>query len=280
MMFWHVLRLESQKTFQRRLFWLGLLILAAVIMFFYSMFFAFRGSIPASVTQSLSWPLGLLYGLNYAIGFTSWASYGTVLLIVLVGVLTAQEYSWRTMQLWLSHGVPRSLLLGTKFLLALAFAPLIVLLCLASIGGLSAFFSLQLHGTINVQGVDFAQLLLSFVRTAYAMLPYAALTFLLAVASRSTMVAVAGGLAFMMVVESSLAGLLPMLGDTFARLVQYLPSGLAAALNSQNYALAKMAVPYSPLQPSPLVAAIGIAIYTLVFSGLALWIFRRQNLVN
>jgi ABC-2 type transport system permease protein len=92
--------------------------------------------------------------------------------------------------------------------------------------------------------------------------------------------AVGGGLAFLAVVESALSNILPLLGQNFARIAQYLPSGLSNTLNSQNYALAKIAVPHSALQPSPLVAIIGIALYTLVFCGIALWVFQRQDLTN
>jgi hypothetical protein len=148
------------------------------------------------------------------------------------------------------------------------------------IGGLSAIFSLTVHGTVNVGGVHTGELLLSALRTTVAMLPYAALTFLLAVASRSTVVAVGGGLAFVAVVETALGNILPLLGTGFARVVQYLPAGLAAALNSQNFALAGLPAPHTAFQPSPLVALIGIAAYTLVLGGAALWIFRRQDLTN
>ena len=279
-MFWNILHMESEKTFKRRLFWLGLLVLAALIAFFYTIFYAFRGSIPASGTQFLFWPRGLIYALGYASGYASWTSYGTYLLITLVGVVTAQEYSWRTLQLWLSHGVPRSLLLAAKFLLSLLPALLIVFVCLLTVGGLSAVFSFQAHGIVNTRDVDVVQLVLSYLRTTYSMLPYAALTFMLAVMSRSAVMAVGGGLAFVAVAETALSNLLPLLGENFARIAQYLPSGLSSALNSQNYALAKMPIPQSALQPGPIAAVIGIALYTLVFCGIALWVFQRQDLAN
>ncbi len=244
------------------------------------MFFAFRGNSPLYVTQFLYWPHGLIYALGYATGYASWTSYGTFLLIVLVGVLLAQEYSWRTLNLWLSHGVPRPLLLLAKFVLSLVPALLIVFVCLLTVGGLSAFFSFLVQGTVNLHSVDYAQLILSYLRTTYSMLPYAALTFLLAAVSRSAVVAVGGGLAFVLVLETTLINVLPLLGQNFARTVQYLPSGLASALNSQNLAIAKETVTQSPLQPGPFVATIGIAVYTLIFCGAAMWVFQHQDLAN
>ena len=192
----------------------------------------------------------------------------------------AQEYSWRTLQLWLSHGVPRPLLLGTKLALSLIPALLIVFTCLLETGGLTAFFSLQLHGTVYTDRVDYIQLALSCLRTMYAMLPYAALTFMLAVVSRSAVAAVGCGLAFLAIVETALSNLFPLLGQTFARIAHYLPSALSSALNSQNYALAKTAIPHDALQASPVAAILGIALYTLLFCGLALWAYQHQDLTN
>jgi ABC-type transport system involved in multi-copper enzyme maturation permease subunit len=279
-MFWNILRMENEKTFKRPFFWISLIVLVVLVAFFYSMFFAFRGNIPPSGTQFLYWPRGLIYALGYAAGYASWTSYGTYFLMILVGVLTAREYSWRTLQQWLSHGVPRPLLLAAKFVLSLVTALLIALVCLLVIGGLSALFSVLVQGTVHTQDVDYAQLVLSFLRTAYAMLPYAALTFLLAVISRSTVIAVGGGLAFMAVIETTLINVLPLFGQNFARIVQYLPSGLASALNSQNFAIAREAATQNALQPSPMAATIGIAIYTVVFCGVALWVFQHQDLTN
>ena len=276
-MFRNILRLEGQRTFQRPLFWGSLLILAVFTAFFSTMFYIFRGGLPLTF---LTWPGSLVYALNNAIGFASWSSYGTYFLIILVGVVTTQDYSWRTIQLWFSHGVPRTSLLYAKLLLTLVAALAIVLVCLLTLGILTAFFSVQTSGSVATQHVNWLQLLLSILRTGYAMLPYAALTFYLAVVSRSAVVAVGGGLAFIAIGETALSNLLPLLGSPFAHAAQYLPNNLAIALNSQNYALANLAAPTNPLQPVPIAAALGIALYTLIFVLLALATVRRQDLTH
>jgi signal transduction histidine kinase len=160
-MFAQMLRMETTKTLRRPFVWIGLGVLAVAIAAFFALFFAFRGNIPPAGTALLYWPNSLIFALGYASGYASWTSYGTYLLIVVVGVGMAQEYSWRTLQLWLSHGVTRPVLLGAKFALAVVPALLIVLLCLVVIGGLSAIFSLTVHGTVNVGGVHTGELLLS-----------------------------------------------------------------------------------------------------------------------
>ena len=110
------------------------------------------------------------------------------------------------------------------------------------------------------------------------MLPYAALTLLLVVASRSMAVAVGGALATLAILETALANVFGLLGGTVAQVVQYLPSQLAVTLSAGNVGIEGAAPTYTAAQPSPLVAAIGIALYTLAFVGAALWLFWRQDL--
>jgi ABC-type transport system involved in multi-copper enzyme maturation permease subunit len=278
--FSRMFRIELQKTLGRRFPWIGLLVLAVLISCFYLLFFLFRGNIPASGTRFLYWPDSLIYGLESASGYTSWTSYGTYLLIVLVGVSTAQEYGWRTLQLWLGHGVPRRAVLAAKLLLSLGLAVGIVLFCLLVVGALSAVFSLIVHGGVAFANVNPGELLAGVARTVFSMLPYAALTFLLAVTTRSTLVAVGGSIAFAAVLETALLQILPHLGSVLDRIVQFLPAGLASALNAPNAAIAGATAVTTAAQPTPLQAAVGIAIYAVVFSGLAFLVFERQDLTQ
>jgi ABC-type transport system involved in multi-copper enzyme maturation permease subunit len=277
-LFWNLVRVEAVKALRPLLLWAGLACLAVLTGFFFATFFAFRSGIPASATHFLYWPDSLAYALDNVTGYTSWASYGTFLLIVAVGVITGREYAWRTLQLWLGCGVPRPALVAARLLVTLVPAALIVLTALVTIGGLSALFSLWAQGHVDAGRVDPGQLALGMARTLFAMLPYASLTFLLAVITRSTVAAVAGGLGFVLVLETTIANTLPRLGTELGRAAQLLPSGLSAALNGQNVAIGHVAPVTSPLQPDPIVAAAGIAAYTLVFCGLALLAFRRQDL--
>lgn len=98
----------------------------------------------------------------------------------------------------------------------------------------------QPHGGPNSASLDVVSLLLSYLRTCYGMLPYAALTFLLVVVSRSAVVAVSGLILFMLAIELPLTALLPLLGKNYAQVAQFLPAGLAQAMNQQNYAAAHL----------------------------------------
>ena len=273
-------RIELQKTLGRRFAWIGVAVLVALMSFFYVLFFLFRGNIPASGTRFLYWPDSLIYGLGYASGYASWTSYGTYLLIVLVGVSAAQEYGWRTLQLWLGHGVSRRTVLAAKMLLSVGLAVGVVFLCVLVVAAISAVFSLAVHGGVAFASVNSGQLVAGVARTVFSMLPYAALTFLLAVATRSTLVAIGGAIAFVAVFETALLQILPHLGVELDRLVQFLPAGLSSALNAPNAAIAGAAALTTASQPTQLQAAVGIAIYAAVLGGLAFLIFERQDLTQ
>jgi ABC-type transport system involved in multi-copper enzyme maturation permease subunit len=280
-MFLHLLHMESDKMFKRRLFWVGLIILIALIALSDLLYYAYRGNLSPANQQDLTWPAGLIAALDFASGSFSFSSWGLISLMIIVGVATAQEYSWGTICLWLSRGVSRPLLLSAKFVIALIPVLLTVLACLLAGGALTAIFSLPLHGAVYTDRVDYGELALGTLRTAYIILPYVALSFMLAVVTRSTAAAVTGSLVFMLVIETVLNVALPILGKPFAQIAQYLPANLATVIGNQNAAIAKLPIPQgSALAPGLGIAAIGLACYTLLFCGIALWAFQRQNLSN
>ncbi|MDQ6662626.1 MAG: ABC transporter permease [Chloroflexota bacterium] len=279
-MFWNILRMESSKVFRRRLLWIGLVIAILPMVIAFIVYFHLSQS--ASLAKYWIWPGGLTSALAFADGFAPGYGYSAYLLAVVVGVVTAQEYSWCTMQLWLSHGIPRPLLLLAKFTLSLITVLLVILAFLLVGGVTSLIFAYQLHGSIDGSHFDIVQLFLSYLRTSYGILPYVGLTFLLVVVSRSAAVAVTGSILFMLAVELPLTVLLPLLGANYAHVAQYLPAGLAQAMNDQNYSAVHLTMPkfISAGHPSPTIAAICIAVYTLVLFGISLWVFQRQNLTN
>jgi ABC-type transport system involved in multi-copper enzyme maturation permease subunit len=230
----------------------------------------------AQLRASLVWPTALVD----ALGFAGATGLGNLLVIALVGAVTAQEYTWRTMPLWLSHGVSRSALLGAKFGALLLPTLLVVLTPLVASGVLTAFFSLQLDGSLNLSRLDLGHLALSTLRTAYTLLPYAAFAFLLAVLTRSTVATIGGGLAYALILEGLLSQILSLAGGWAARLVQYLPNGLSAALLTLNQASMNTGMQVAASGITPEVAALGLGLYTLVLLGLAVIAFRQQDLTG
>lgn len=279
-MFWNLMHLESDKTFRRRLPWVALTcVLVPTIIFLCAFYGAGKGFISP---RYLTWPGGMITALAFANGYSPGYGYGVYVLAVVVGVVTAQEYTWRTMQLWLSHGVPRTRLLLAKFATALL-AILVITAAFTLVGAIVSLILTFLRGsTIDLSLSTLGHLLLSILRTAYSMLPYAALAFLLAILSRSVAVAIAGVVLFMLAIELPLTVLLPLLGTPFGHIAQFLPTNLGQALNAQNYIGANLGVEnlLTAGHTGVWAAVVGAAIYTLLLLGLTLRVFQRQDLTN
>jgi ABC-type transport system involved in multi-copper enzyme maturation permease subunit len=113
--------------------------------------------------------------------------------------------------------------------------------------------------------------------TAYTLMPYAAITFLLAVATRSAVAAIGGCTAYGLIVESLLDQTLMLLPERFGEAARYLPANLMQSVLKHSWTPPALMEDISPSLLGSSQAALGIAIWTLVLFGLALWIFRRQG---
>jgi ABC-type transport system involved in multi-copper enzyme maturation permease subunit len=288
-MFRQFLANENTKNMRRSMLWIELAILVALLCLIQGLLYATlnlnlgQQTVSAQerdqMMQSITWPGSLVTALELVAG----SALGGMLLVVMAAAVTAQEYNWRTFHLWLSRGVPRSKLLLAKFVALLLPAVLIVSVGLLSVAAITALFTLQQTGSLPLGSIHYGQLCLSLVRTAYSLLPYAALAFLLAIATRSTVVSVAGGLIYALVAEGLLVQLLNMAGGNFSRVAYYLPAGLSGSLTSLNQTLIKgISAPAQTGPPglAPLPAAAGIALWSVFLVGLAVWIFRRQDLAD
>jgi ABC-type transport system involved in multi-copper enzyme maturation permease subunit len=290
-MFWNILTIENTKTLKRSMLWIELALLALLTIGIFVLIFiaslntggeALPPEASEQIKATLVWPGALMQALSLAAG----NGLGGLLLIILVGAMTAQEYTWRTMHLWLGRGVPRLALVTAKFTATLFPALLFVLAPLAAGGITSGIFSMLLDGSLHLDQFNFAELLLAVLRTAFTLLPYAGLAFLLGIATRSTAAAIGGGLAYALLLEGVLAQILSLIGGTMGKLLAYLPTSLASALLTLNQAVLTTGVTVNgdpagtiPLiEPAP--AAIGIALWTAAFVGAALLIFRRQDLAE
>ncbi|MCI0395897.1 MAG: ABC transporter permease [Chloroflexi bacterium] len=285
-MFWQMVTVEYSKITKRAILWIELALLALAVLLLHGLLYATLRLSPseemppeavAQIEETLTWPAGLAGAMSFAAG----PNLGGLIIIILVGAVVAQEYGWRTIQLWLGRGVSRPLFLLAKFVALLLPALLIVLTPLLVGGLITAFFSQQMNGAIPFDQVNWGQLGFSVLRVTYTLLPYAALTFFLAIASRSTVVAVGGGLGYALLLEGILVQLLAFAGGAWARIGYYLPAGLARGLLATNSGLVVQVEGASApaaqyLEPGP--AALGIALYALAFLGLSILVFRRQDL--
>lgn len=281
-MLWPMFVIEQQKVFKRMIFWVELGLIGLGVLVVNLLFFGLSqmdGGSPMAgqMAETLVWPAGLTQSIGLAAG----PGLGGILIIVLVGAMTAQEYGWRALQLWLSRGVPRSAFLTAKFLALLLPALLLTLTPLLVGGVITAVFSQHLLGHIPADAVEWGQLAATTLATAYTLLPYAGLAFFLAIATRSTIATIGGGLAYALLLEGIAVQLLTFAGGGWAEIGRYLPAGLAqgmlqigASVSVEVGGQAPPSIQY--LEPGA--AAVGIALYSLAFVALSILLFRRQDL--
>jgi ABC-type transport system involved in multi-copper enzyme maturation permease subunit len=280
-MFWNVLLLEMDKIFKRAIFWIELAVLAAIIIIIDSVEYIISqvsGPAGQSLIATFTWPRGL----ESVSQFAGAHSLGGLLLVILLSAVTAQEYSWRTYHLWLGRGVSRLTLLAAKCVVALI-ATLLVVVTAVIVGSITTgILTLVIKGSLPFQQVNFGYFFSNILIIYYSLLPYVALAFLLSILSRSVALSISVGLVFILLVEGTVYTVLSLLNKTAANIVQYLPIGLEATLQNATQTTsttqtATIAVfPYPPVW----VAIVCIALYVLVFVGLAFWRFVGQNFTD
>jgi ABC-type transport system involved in multi-copper enzyme maturation permease subunit len=281
-MLWNLYLNENVKLFRRALYWVGLAVLLVTGVGILGLFYAATAlpmlsqNIPAeqiaSFRQALTWPVSFPTALQFC--GTS-LGLGGLLALVLVGVVTAQEYPWRTLNLAVGHGTPRGRVMAAKLLaIFTALAGWLVVLMLA-VGAFTAFTTRQFTGSLDFGSVNPVLLGLSILRTILALAPYVTLTFCLALATRSMVTAIGVVAGYSLVVEPLFLQLIGLAGGGISGLASWLPMMLGSTLLKANDPTGAM---LSPGSMDPGTAAAGIAVYASVFL-LASWlIFRRQDL--
>jgi len=272
-MFWNIFLLEKDKLFNRAIFWIELTILTLIIVLvdvgLYLVSLGFSQQAASGLVKSFTWPVGLLTG----VGIAGSHAIGGLLLVVLIGTVTAQEYSWRTVHMWLCHGVSRPTLLGAKLVAALLPTLIVLFSSLLVGGGVTAVLTYAIHGNLSLSATEVKQVANFLLITGYSLLPYVTLTFLLAVLTRSIGATIGICLAFIFLVEGIVYSVLLNIGGAIGQIGQYLPVGLTNSLLFQGSGP-------GPFTVSANIALLGIALYTLVFAGITFVVFQRQSFSN
>jgi hypothetical protein len=112
-MFWNLVLAEQQRLFRRPLVLVEGGILALLVLGMSVALYAINARMPESPMPAPVWSDTTTTMLQIAC--TSLV--GGVLVVVLVGAVTAQAYQWRTIHLWVSHGAPRGTLPDARALL-------------------------------------------------------------------------------------------------------------------------------------------------------------------
>lgn len=296
-MIWNLLITEEYKIFKRPLVYICLVLLIAIVLSDLIGQYSVARLNPNNVTTGLSLgstgessPRVMRERSNHrmAVQNSTWPAvfiltqeklrqYSWLTALIIVGSFIGQAYIWRVPQLSFSRGVSRLAYLITWFLAFLL--PLLIMVALPMLisASLSALFTQSLLGTFDFRSVRYGQLGLSIFASTYSLLPYLCLALLLAVASRSLIAPIGGGIAFV-VLENllinqriSIAHYLPFsLGEVLTNLSQAIPSVPLAS--SQNTAL------HLPNPGELAFASLGLAAWSVVFLLLAAVIFCKQDL--
>ena len=277
-MFWRLLLLEKDKVAGRLLLWIELGIMAFIIVaidlldYFTSMLLPAQTQ--AFYVNALEWPSSLIATVNFATAH----SLGGILLVIVIAVVTAREYSWRTFHLWLSRGVSRLALMGAKSIIIIALAILLVITSIVVGAIMTGIITLALHGSLQLVSGDLQHLVLSFLITDLGLLPYAALTLMLTILFRNSIISIGVGLVLLLLGERAAYVILMSVNNTTQQVAQYLPVALEGGL--QN-AASGAGIPGGPLHYlSPLLCCIYLFVYAAILAGIGIWQFTRQNFTD
>jgi ABC-type transport system involved in multi-copper enzyme maturation permease subunit len=283
-MLWNLYSNENAKLFRRALYWVGLAVLLGMGMAIFGFLFAavqipaFSENLPPEqivmFKTMLTWPASFYTALQL-----SWSSIsvGGLLAFLLVGAVMAQEYPWRTLNLTVGHGTPRARVLAAKLLSVFTALAGWMLLLMLAVGAFTAFTTWQMGGSLDLGSVNFGHLGLSILRTLFALTPYVALTFCLAVATRSAVAAIGVVAGFSLIVEPLVIQLNSLTGGGLSGVTAYLPMMLSQSLLKANESGAVGMIGAAGGM-NPGTAAAAIVVYTGALLLSAFVIFRRQDL--
>jgi hypothetical protein len=267
-MFFRLLAIEIRKTLKHSALWIGL----GALVFLLAMFTWINHLQVANGYETMRG--GLEQDLLSGLAFFQWI--GVLVYAITAAVIAAFDYPDRSIQLWLTRGVPRFLLLFARSITILFFGLLMICLTVIALLGLGALSRLFFFGSVDTSNLNWSALPLAILRVFWSSLPYLGLTVLFAIVSRSPLFAAGGTIVYGTVLENLLAGL----SDRFPTLTHYLPFSLAQVLRVNNLVLDLSAPPLSlnaAIMPETR-AILAIGLIFVAVSAFSFAIFSRQNL--
>ncbi len=285
-MFFQLLAIERRKLTGRALLWVELAILALLVLALHAAIIAAlqqpQPDLPPQALDALRAALRWPQGLRNALTFANGGELGGLFAVVLAAAVVAQEYTWRTVHLWLGRGVPRGAHLGAKFVALAGALLLFVLTALLAGGAATAAYTWRAQGALPWHDLPWADLTRGVLMVWLTLLPYAAWTLAVAVLSRSTLTATGVGLGYSLLVENLAAEVLLLAAPDLARWARYLPGMAAqAALDFLQGGLevqVGMGSGSAAELLAPGTAVLLLLAYTAAGLTLAAWAFRRQDI--
>jgi ABC-2 type transport system permease protein len=271
------LRAEALKSRKRWANWIlfGILLLT-LLLFSYVLTYVilknpprnFQSPVPASVLKRQVFPENLLPNV-----LSSTSTIGAAIMIILGSLSTASEYGWLTVQTILIQKPGRVAVLSGK-LLNLAIITLLTGIVALASAALTSYILVGLDGSSS-SFPPATTLLKGFGALWLQLAVWTAFGMFLGIAFRSTAAAIGGGLVYLFVGEALIAQLFR---DTarVKEILKFLPGVNGSAVNA-TFGLTFR----NPNAGSPLVDAtrgsITLLVYLLLFTVLALLIFRRRD---
>ena len=153
-MFLRLLVIETRKTFKHPALWIGL----GGLVFLLALTTPIEhAQIVASYQPATG---GLEQDLLSGLSFFSWI--GILVYAVTASVISAFDYPDRSLQLWLTRGVPRTMLLLARLTVTLFFGLLMVCFAILAMLGLAAISCLLFFGSVDASNHNWAAAGISF----------------------------------------------------------------------------------------------------------------------
>lgn len=264
-MFLRIFRMEGKRLLRNPLLWvLSALFLLYIALSVSNFYVQMRSDF---LNERLPIP-GMAFDLATALDQQGLLA---IVLVILTIATLGSDYAQRTHQHWLTRASRGQSLLAIFAVLAVYVLVMqFVLMGISwTVGWYAKTFTYQVVNTNNL--VPWAVGAAPFY-TAFAYLPYIAFGLFLIVLVRKPFFALLLGLGYTTVGEVLLGSFLPGYGGKF--LLRGVPTGLSFLLNTigaKPYQVGEWSLP-------PLPAAILGAVYLSVLLGLAIWLYKRQDL--
>ena len=275
-----LLGVEMLKIRKRMMTWILLAVLVAFMVLYvvFSYLSVTSSSSNVSPQEHSALKIALQFPLAFTLILSVTQSIGIILLIILAASLIGNEYGWGTVSQVIGRKGRRTLYMDAKVVALIVITLLLVLIGLAIGTLLSIFTTYKLAGGVNWDFFtsSFAgHLIKMFGWTAFTIMIYILLAMFFATLGRSVIAGIGGALGYHFI-EAILVGVFNNASGWSHRIPDYLIGRNAQSLLVTG--LDRGPFGSSTNIPSGLHATVVLIIYGMVFLGMILYIFRRQDL--
>ncbi len=270
---------ELFRLVKRPMPWVMLLVVAIGVALLYGALWAVLET-AASPGDARDLGDNLRVGATPGLGLGLVSTLATILVVILTSSTIGAEYGWGTIRTLLPRASGRMPLATAKFITIILFLMVLVAFGYLVSLGMSALVTTA-AGLNSGLGAGFVwHSLASVGRVAYTIVPYAALSFMVALWSRSSAAGISVGLAIYLLEDLVLA-IIGLAGDAVNWLPDLLLSDNVSAILALNNVEESGFGGVNPASgPDPWQAAGTLALWTALFLAIALFIFHRRDVTS